>query len=292
MGKANDVVKLTFLGTAAANAFPEAFCRCQNCESARRAQGQSLRKRSSALVNDDLLIDLGPDIMAASQVHGAALMNVRVCLQTHPHSDHLDLSHLLSRSAEYGTQGAPRMDFFASRETLDKAAETFIRDLDGSPLLAHDTQARLNVSFHTVAPYEPFVVGDYVVTAFPASHAEGAGAMLYAVEQGGRRIFYGTDTGPLREDVWRAFHALNLRFDAVVLDHTHGPTERGTSEHMSASDVIDCVSRMRAEGILARDGRVFGTHIAHEGNPAHPELVAFARAHGYDIAYDGLVLDV
>ena len=51
---------ITFLGTAAANAYPEAFCRCVTCERARALGVPSLRKRSALLVNDDLLIDLGP----------------------------------------------------------------------------------------------------------------------------------------------------------------------------------------------------------------------------------------
>ena len=112
---------VTFLGTAAANAFPEAFCKCKNCEQARLLGGFSLRKRSAILVNDDLLIDLNPDIMAASQTHGCSLTNVCYCLQTHPHADHLDLSHLLSRSPEYGTVGTPILNFFASAETLQKS---------------------------------------------------------------------------------------------------------------------------------------------------------------------------
>jgi hypothetical protein len=82
---------ITFLGTAAANAFPEAFCNCRNCAQARMSGGRSLRKRSAAVINDDLLIDLGPDIMAASQIHLRPLHQVRYCLQTHPHADHLDL---------------------------------------------------------------------------------------------------------------------------------------------------------------------------------------------------------
>lgn len=46
---------ITFLGTAAANAYPEAFCQCDNCERARALGGANLRKRSAALINDDLL---------------------------------------------------------------------------------------------------------------------------------------------------------------------------------------------------------------------------------------------
>ena len=39
--------------------------------------GRSLRKRSAVLINNDLLIDLGPDIMAASQMHACPLDDVR-----------------------------------------------------------------------------------------------------------------------------------------------------------------------------------------------------------------------
>jgi phosphoribosyl 1,2-cyclic phosphate phosphodiesterase len=123
---------VTFLGTSAANAFPEGLCSCNNCKQARMLGGFSLRKRSTILVNDDLLIDLGPDIMTSSQIHGCSLTNVLCyCLQTHPHADHLDLSHLLSRSREYGTIGTPLLNFYASAETLQKASETFERDLAG-----------------------------------------------------------------------------------------------------------------------------------------------------------------
>src|SRR6266436_8602536 len=139
---------VTFLGTGAANAFPEAFCKCQNCAQARMLGGPSLRKRSAALINDDLLIDLGPDIMSASQMYGCPLANVRYCLQTHPHADHLDLSHLLSRSPGFGVVGAPVLDFYASHETTRRAAETFGRDLADYSLLAPQAEKELNIKLH------------------------------------------------------------------------------------------------------------------------------------------------
>jgi len=282
---------LTFLGTAAANAFPEAFCKCRNCAQARTLGGPSLRKRSAALINNDLLIDLGPDIMAASHMHSCSLDDVRYCLQTHPHADHLDLSHLLSRSPAYGVVGAPVLDFYASRETLERAAETFERDLARYSLLSAEAEKYLNFKIHQVQPLEPFMVGPYSVVAFPANHAPGMGAMLYSIEANGRAIFYGTDTAALLEETWQAFRQHKMRFDAVILDHTYGPEQSG-GDHLSAHQVIEHADRMRSEGVLGSRGRVFATHIAHEGNPAHPELAAFAKKHGYEVAYDGLVLTV
>ncbi|MBN1872791.1 MAG: MBL fold metallo-hydrolase [Anaerolineae bacterium] len=282
---------ITFLGTAAANAFPEAFCKCKNCEQARLLGGTSLRKRSALLVNDDLLIDLGPDIMAASQMHGCSLTNVSYCLQTHPHADHLDLSHLLSRSPGFGVMGAPLLNFYASSETLKRAAETFERDLAGYDLLSSDSERTLNLKIHPIEPLHPFTVGRYSVIAFPANHAPTMGAMLYAVEANGRTVFYGTDTATLLEQTWQAFHQHQLQFDVVILDHTYGPNQPG-NDHLSAHQVIEHVKRMRDEGLLRPNARAFATHIAHEGNPAHPELAKFAVQNGYEVAYDGLVLEI
>jgi phosphoribosyl 1,2-cyclic phosphodiesterase len=284
-------MQITFLGTAAANAYPEAFCKCKNCLKARKGGGKNLRKRSAALINDDLLIDLGPDIMAASQIHNIPLTNVCYCLQTHPHADHLDLSHLLSRSPGFGVVGAPELHYYASSATLERAGQTFRRDLSGYSLFNDETEGELNLKIHEVKTFESFKVGSYKVIAFPANHAPGFGALLYAIENNGRNIFYGTDTAELFEETWQVFYDQKLQFDIVVLDHTYGPDEPG-SDHLSAHQVAEHTKRMRTEGILKENGRVFATHIAHEGNPIYAELAEFAEQNGYEIAYDGLMVEV
>ena len=280
---------ITFLGTAAANAFPEAFCSCHNCERARALGGPSLRKRSAVLINDDLLIDLGPDIMTASFMHRRSLAGVRYCLQTHAHADHLDVSHFLSRSPEYGVVDAPRLHFYASPATVQRAAQLLERDCAPASLLDPAVGERLNLEIHQIEALQSFAVGPYRVTALPANHDPLVDPLLFAVEADGRSIFYGTDTATLPEETWRAFHRHRLRFDVVILDHTYGPDEPG-SDHLNAWQFIDHVARMREEGLLADNARAFATHIAHEGNPAHPELADFAARHGYEIAYDGLTV--
>ncbi len=282
-------MKLTFLGTSAANAFPEAFCRCENCEAARTLGGRSLRKRSAALINDDLLIDLGPDILTAAQMHNCPLTHVRYCLQTHTHADHLDPSHFLSRSPGFGVVGAPRLHFYASPASLRKTAQTFERDLSADKLLDPETGKKLNLKLHPIEPWQSLDIGSYRVTAIPANHDPGVESLLYAVQTEGRCIFYGTDTATLPEETWQGFHRHKLCFDIVILDHTYGPDEPG-SDHLSAHQFVEHISRMRDEGLLSNQSRAFATHIAHEGNPPHPKLAEFAAQHGYEIAYDGLVV--
>jgi phosphoribosyl 1,2-cyclic phosphate phosphodiesterase len=282
-------MNLTFLGTAAANAYPEAFCQCNNCERARILGSASLRKRSAALINDDLLIDLGPDIMTASNLHGRRLSRVRYCLQTHAHADHLDTSHFLSRSPGYGVVGAPPLHFYASPGTLQAAARLLERDCAPAGFLDPEVGKHLNLEIHPIEALQSFTIGRYQVTAFPANHDPVVDPLLYAIQADGSCIFYGTDTATLPEETWQGFHHQGLRFDLVILDHTYGPEESG-NDHLSARQVIEHVARMREEGLLTDEARVLATHIAHQGNPPHPELVDYAGQHGYEIAYDGLTV--
>lgn len=282
-------VIITFLGTSAANAYPEAFCRCENCVLARTMGGPSLRKRAAVLINDDLLIDLGPDVMTASHMLGRPLTRVRYCLQTHAHADHLDTSHFLSRSPGYGVVGAPRLQFYGSRGTLQAAERLLERDCEPAGFLSPGVGDELNLEIHQVEALDSFDAGVYQVTAFPANHDPLMEPLLYAIQMGESTVFYGTDTATLPEDVWLEFHRSGFQFDVVILDHTYGPEEQG-SDHLDAHQFIGHVSRMREERLLAEGARILATHIAHEGNPVHQELARFAASHGYEVAYDGLVV--
>ncbi len=150
---------LTFLGTSSANAYPEAFCRCINCNRARELGGPALRKRSAAIINDDLLIDLGPDIMTASALHNRPLTRVRYCLQSHGHADHLDASHFMSRSPEFGVIDAPKLHFYASAATAQRAAYILKRNFAPSSLLDDEIGERLNLKIHLIEPLQSFPSG-------------------------------------------------------------------------------------------------------------------------------------
>jgi phosphoribosyl 1,2-cyclic phosphate phosphodiesterase len=154
-------------------------------------------------------------------------------------------------------------------------------------LLDPEIGERLNLEIHQIEALQSLTIGRYRVTAFPANHDPTVDPLLYAVETEGRSIFYGIDTATLPEETWRGFHRRKLRFDVVILDHTYGPDESG-SDHLSAQQLIEHVARMREEGLLTDKGRALATHIAHEGNPVHPELADWATRHGYEVAYDGL----
>lgn len=284
-------MKLTFLGTAASEGYPDAFCACSNCGRARELGGPSLRKRCSALVEDDLLIDLGPDVMAAAQIHGVSLARLQYCLQTHEHADHLDPHHFVSRSSSCGVYGVPRLHWYATEGALGKAAAGLGPRVAEAGLLDPTVGERLNLTAHAVGPFESFDAGPYRVTSVAAAHDPTLVALLYVIEHRGRRLFYGTDTGPLPEATWEALAALRQPFHAVILDHTFGWKEP-SAVHLNREQFLEQIDRLRQFGLLADGARIFAHHLAHHSNPAHPELVDLAAQRGYEVAYDGLTIVV
>jgi phosphoribosyl 1,2-cyclic phosphate phosphodiesterase len=288
-------MKLTFLGTAASEGYPNAFCACDNCQQARELGGPSLRKRCSALINDDLLIDFGPDLMAAALQHKLHLAHIRYGLQTHEHSDHLDPSHFSSRSQFCGVYGNPRLHYFASQGALDLIANALGNKAVSLGLTDPVVGEKLNLTAQAIEPFQQFAAGPYHVLSVAATHAPELTAMLYVIEHQGRVIFYGTDTSDLAETTWQALIAYRRDYDRpfnlVVLDHTFGIKGR-SGGHLNSKQFVEQVARLRAENLLAADARVFAVHIGHHSNPTHPELVKLAAEQGYEIAYDGLTVEV
>jgi phosphoribosyl 1,2-cyclic phosphate phosphodiesterase len=281
-------MRARFLGTAAAEGYPDAFCRCANCRRAREVGGTSLRNRSSLLINDDLLIDLGPDLLAASLAHGIALDQVAYCLQTHEHSDHLHPSLFLARSPFCGVHDAPRLHFYATQGAIDTA----LRGLGKTAhLLASGGSDELNLTTCAVEPFQDFAAGPYQVRSVMAAHDPSIVALLYIIEREGHSLFYATDTGPLPEATWEALAAWGGRFDVVIMDHTFG-TGRPSTGHLNGEQFLTQVARLSALGLVNDDTRVYAQHIAHHSNPVHDELVAMAASAGYLVAHDGLMITV
>jgi phosphoribosyl 1,2-cyclic phosphate phosphodiesterase len=285
-------MRLTFLGTSAAEGYPDPFCDCSNCDMARDQGGASLRKRSAALINDDLLLDFGPDVVAAAQMHGVSLTRVRYCLLTHEHADHLDTFNFSARLDACGPSGIPCLDFYATAGALRVASARLDSRLPPSGLLDPQVAERFHVTAHRVAPFESFDVGPYWVSSFLANHGSGKIVpLVYVVEQDGRRLLYCTDTGPLPDETLRALARLPGPLHVVAMDHTCGlkPTMPG---HLNLALFVEQIARLRRDGIVADDTRVFAHHLGHHSNPSHSELVEHVARYGYDVAFDGLSLVV
>ena len=64
------MMRITILGSAAAEAVPSLWCQCEVCRQARQNGGKDLRRRTSYLIDQDTMIDFGPDAFWQSIAFG------------------------------------------------------------------------------------------------------------------------------------------------------------------------------------------------------------------------------
>ena len=50
------------------------------------------------MINNDLLIDIGPDLFTACAMHDVDLLNMKYVLVTHSHLDHFNIQNLKLRA--------------------------------------------------------------------------------------------------------------------------------------------------------------------------------------------------
>jgi phosphoribosyl 1,2-cyclic phosphate phosphodiesterase len=79
--------------------------------------------------------------------------------------------------------------------------------------------------------------------------------------------------------------------DALILDQTYGEGHNA-GDHLDAGKLKNMIRKLRNMGAVTDTTLIYATHISHEGNHTHRKMQSLAQRHGYDFAYDGLVIDV
>lgn len=268
-------MKLTFLGTAAAEGMPAVFCNCAYCSEARRLGGKNIRTRSQAIINDDLLIDLPADTYSHFLHNGIRGDRIRQLLITHSHSDHFYPSELAMRSGPFAHDMEQEvLEIYCGQGTFDKLNEEY--------------PEKWGFSANLLKPYVPTQVGAYTVTALPARHYPGDGALFYII-QGERNVLYAHDTGYFYEEVFAYIQKAGIRFDLATFDCTNVDIPIGDEgTHMGIPNIQRVVARLEAMGALDENTVKIINHFSHNGNPLHHILEERVRGLGYLVSYDGL----
>ena len=278
-------MKLKILGTAAAEACPAIFCECENCREIRRkGDPRDVRRRASYLLDDDTLIDFGPDAFFQATAFQIDLAKIRRILFTHAHLDHQNATELMWRHKGYSQCSHP-LKVLGSHYTL-------------SMLLHRLTAEGESISFDEVLvepvalrAYQEATEGDLRILPLEADHAPGKAPLLYLISRGGKTLLVGNDTGYFLPEVWK--HLEGKHIDLALLDSTsslkYANQERG---HMGAATVVKVAERLREMGCADDTSRLVATHFSHNGGSLHSELEAYFAPHHIEVAYDGLVLEV
>jgi len=271
-------MRLLFLGTAAREGYPSVFCECENCREARALGGRNLRLRSALLVNDDLLLDMGPDLVNAAHRYGLSLSTVRTALITHKHDDHLYTANIGYRDTGCIVGERPTLlDLFGPADAMRDITDAY-PDANG-----------LLIATHVIKPFEKWETNGYRCQSFHANHGEGRiECLFYSVDDGRRRLLYATDTGPFSEATWQALSGQS--FDCIVLEETLGTGQ--WPQHMNFERFLENCRRFRAEGTLREGAPIVAHHFSHSSNPVYEKVAAKLEPQGVIVAYDGLALDI
>lgn len=281
-------MKLTYYGTAAAEGWPALFCGCASCRSAREKGGKSIRTRSQALVNEDLLLDFPPDTYLHVLNYGLKLDPVRHILITHGHEDHLYVEDLACRMEGF-LKPADRSPW-----TIGLYGSDWVKSL-----YEHNIRERGSVGLpevvvmHEILEYQPAQVGRYTVYPMLADHAKQAKCYIYViVDEEGKTLLYAHDTGYLQEDCWEFMKKMGFRFDLVSLDCTHGKGE-SVRNHMGIAAATQVKERLQSEGYAKEETKFIVNHFSHNGIFLnHEEIEAKAGEYGMEVSFDGLSVEV
>lgn len=271
-------MQLTFLGTGAAEAIPDPFCACRVCETARREGGRHIRARAGALIDDELLIDLGPDLLTSANQLGRYLGGLRTLLITHRHSDHWLPQNLYWRKPGFTPTETAPLAIYGPADAL----------ADITPELAESA----NITWSPVTAGQRWQAGAYTITAVPATHGGGLlEPFLYVIERDGARVFYATDTATLGGAAWDVLAPLGS-MDVIALDATSGKQFGGNAHH-DFDMFVDTRAEMINRGVLVPGHTMLiAHHFSHNGLMTYDELVEAYGELQVVVAFDGMQVEV
>ena len=277
-------MKIKVLGSAAAECCPALWCECEFCEKARKEGGKNLRRRTSYLIDDDTLIDLGPDFFWQIHEFGIDDRKLKRIIFTHPHVDHLNPVEFLWRHSGF-SKVTQELHVLGAKSVMTRLLHfaCFVgnaysmEELHLKPiLLAHGKYAE---------------DGDIGILPLKANHAVGMNPYLYIISRGGRKLFICNDTGIVPEESMKELAGQQV--DMMFIDSTAGFTEPDCiNYHMGVNTVVKTRDKLLEIGALKKDAIVIANHFSHNGNPLHTDLEAFFNPKGIQVAYDGMTLEL
>ncbi len=278
-------MKVTFLGTAAAEGIPALWCECEVCRKAQQQRGRDLRRRCAYLIDSDTLVDFGPDIFWQCTEFNIDLTRIDRIVFTHAHSDHLNGIEFIWRRTPWFSTLRHRIKVFGSPAIFARMLSQITMDssiYQLSDLLIDPVEVRHGQTTDD---------GDFELLTLNADHAPGLEPQVHVISRNGKRFFIANDTGLLREESWELLKGVKL--DLVEIDCTFGLRSPDWSRgHLGANSVLTFRDRLQELGCITPETPVYVNHFSHNGGALHADLEAFFAPHRIRVAYDGLTVEL
>ncbi len=277
-------MKIRYLGTAAAEGFPAIFCECEACRRAARLGGKDIRTRSSLLVDDCLLVDLGPDLYLQKLRDKLELGKLKAVLFTHSHADHLDLTGLAMRDTEaYCHTGREEpLHVYGNSRVLER--------IRSGMQFEFGTAEIPSVKAHLVHAGDRILQAPLTACALPATHDPREECLLYLLMDDADAVLVANDTGAVAPEFFRMLKEglQGRKLTKVSVDCNFGTEDHGPCGHMSIVQNRQFRAQLLENGAANQNTRYWVTHFSHNCGLDHAALCAKFEAEGFSVAYDGL----
>ena len=273
-------MKLLFLGTGASEGIPNPFCKCDLCEQTRKQGGRDVRTRCSAIIDDEIQIDITPDFYYQLRHHQIDATQIKDLIITHTHPDHFNVGELHNRVPNFAFNVEHTLSIYGNDKAITGCLNA-IEDLS-------ENRFKLNI----LVPFVPVTTSTgAVITPLIANHAKWEMCYMYLIEKHGKTILYGHDSGYYGQLTWD--YLKNRPLDLIVLENTYGYLDDAfTDNHMSIETVIKMKQVFAENGNLLPHTEIVTSHHSHSCGFNYAQLCEIFAPHGIEVGYDGLVKTV
>src|SRR3989344_92465 len=245
-------MRIKFLGTSAGWPLPRLGCECKICSS---KDPRDKRTRSQLLVNDILLLDIGPDTYLHLSDSKIDPLKIKYAAITHEHSDHTfglwDLGHI------YKSQ---KINVILAELTYKKISRLFFyNEYKVTKIKAEESIKMDNLS----------------VTLLPVNHTDSSFGIL--MKQKNKSVFYAPDFKSIPDATINKLRDLDL----AILDGSE--LKIATLTHKPIEENFKLGKKLKMK-------KVYFTHLGHRTLP-HQKLERYVQKEGgesFHIPHDGL----
>ena len=273
-------MRIKILGTAAAEGWPALFCNCQACVEALKLKGKNIRTRSSIQIDEILKIDFPPDSLYHALRYQLTFADLSFLLITHAHFDHLATEQLSYLIPPFALQDQTKtLKVFGTAEVIERIKTLKNWDESLRPSL-------LNI----LKPFQSLRLDPYVIETVEAVHGTEGQSLNYLISRDQKRFLYASDTGFYKEKTWNYLRGKYV--DLVIAECTGGPQNLTYGSHMGFPNIQKFRTKAESIGLTNDDTIWVITHFSHTGGMLHEDLRELTAPFGYEVAWDGMEIQL
>ena len=285
-------MKITLLGTGAAEGVPAFLCNCNTCNVAREKRGKYVRQNCTAYIEsisgESILLDMPAQIMMAFDHFHLEDHDLLAVFITHFHSDHTyGMKYLLEAICDNGYQNATTVDLFLPADVYKMLMEMKYPD---QPVV-YKENANQFYSVNLITDNKEIAVGPFRVLPLETNHinihwkpgkvrVETFGYLINDADD--KKFAYLIDAPrQLPEQTYEILAKEDV--DCLVFDCTFEKTYF-PSGHSDIQGIIDVQQKIKPR-------RTIASHISHR-NLGYEGLKKILEKYSIEVAYDGMIISV